>query len=209
MANRIAFMWVSTLLTFAAWAQDLKIESAFPEFDTGTYHYADQVKISANDAVPLVLKSDIEKGTIVPIIGKQLAIAGNRYLLLGWSSQGGGMHTWHAWLVLVDQGKVSLQDRVEFSCQRAHFGMGIQENSAGDRIAIVPPKPDSLSLYEWELHIGGKTLEADGIQKLETTTLKSTEPKVNLYKSQEPVSKVIWIGIARSSFSISTAIASQ
>jgi hypothetical protein len=91
---------VSPHLARADAAAILKVEIAAPaQGSTGTMHYADELRLSAGRSGPLILKSELSSGKLIPLPGPQYRIDDSHVLLLGWSSHGGGMQTIHALLV--------------------------------------------------------------------------------------------------------------
>ena len=119
--------------------------------ETGTCHFDDRVEIRAGQREPLVFITDMEKGELAPIIGRQLSIGPDHGLLLGWSSWGGGMETFHALLVFKSETRVVLKDRMTVTASRSDSGLIVLPDPmiGGYRIGVLKPSEPVHEADDW------------------------------------------------------------
>jgi hypothetical protein len=104
----------------------LKIETIdVPWGETGTYHYVEELRLSAGPSAPLVLRTSFEHDVFAPIPGPQYPLGDRHVLLLGWSSTGAGAETLHALVLEVGPTGVHLRRHVTMT------------RSRGDSVLIV------------------------------------------------------------------------
>jgi len=98
----------------------LKVETVdVPWGATGTYHYVDELRLSAGPSgAPLVLRSDLEHDVLAPIPGPQYPLGDRHVLLLGWSSTGGGAETLHALVLEVTPAGLRLRRHLTMTRDR-------------------------------------------------------------------------------------------
>jgi hypothetical protein len=108
----------------------------------GTMHFAQKTVISCvRCGRPLQLKT--ETG---PLIDHVVELGDKRFLLLGWSSGGGGQQSVHALLVHVASGGPELIDELEWSTARADRGVLVMATPEGWRIGLPQPRLQSAQL---------------------------------------------------------------
>ncbi len=197
------FVVLWAFVTVSSSASELRVHVEFPNEDTGTCHNAERVRIESDGAKPYEVETDLANGTIAPLFSNPIALGRERFLLLGWSSMGGGNHTFHAWLVSVKHGSVSVYSRLEFTCRRHHYGLVLQENNKQVRLGLNKPPEEGMALCEWSLDINRKHFDWDEIRKLKYIDVGMVEPKVLvLFAPKETPSNVCWIEIGSNGFKI-------
>ena len=139
-------------------ASDLVVEVDCPDGNTGTMHYADGLTLTAPCAPPLRLEGKAaQDGTLLPLPGPSFRLPGARYLLLGWSSSGGGLQGVHALLLACGDERLRLVDRLDVVTDRAHAGLLVQQDADGSVALGLPPPPEA-PLHEpaaWSLSDSG------------------------------------------------------
>jgi hypothetical protein len=134
--------------------------------EQGTMHFADRLHIDAPGAQPLRLASDVERGDLVPIFTERASLGGGRFALFGWYSQGGGMQTDVAWLLVVRDGRLTVADRVEFTGDRASTRLLIDHTGGAIRVGIPQPSDDVHEPSAWVLRVGDQTLAIEALRGL-------------------------------------------
>lgn len=101
----------------------LHVSTTAPEGETGTMHYAERVVLSVGPGAPVELTTDVEAGTLAPIVERAIDLGG-AYLVLGWSSWGGGTQTNTALIVEGGRcGGLTLVDRLDVVSSRSTAGL--------------------------------------------------------------------------------------
>lgn len=125
----------------------------------GTTHFADRVRVRDRSGAELLLETPddaLETGApLAPLLEIARRASNGRVMLLGWSSRGGGMQTYHALVVT----NVAPRIAGELAWTDSRGGPGIAV--AGDRIGI--PEPSSA---ESELVVGGGRMDQDALARL-------------------------------------------
>ena len=169
--DRRRIMAALLLATFAhlGWAADsgpdLRIETEFPADDTGTMHYAKRVKFSAENAV-LKIETDVEAGCLAPIVVRHLQVAKDTWLIIGWTSSGGGMETYYAWLLRTHGKQIKIEDRLDYTCERAQLGLLLRQQDDEWQVGIVAPPVNPGHADEWKLGTKSGTQDMAYISKL-------------------------------------------
>jgi len=138
------------------------------EHETGTYHFANHATIALG-AAKLDRESDIEKGVLVPLFEKAFEAGPNRWILLGWSSTGGGMQTQSAWIVKKAGRTLQVTDELAWTTDRAHPGLALEGSGVKLRVGIQKPPAsddDAHEAGEWSLETTGKKRTLDDVRKL-------------------------------------------
>lgn len=152
-------------------ASDLKVAVDRPGGNTGTMHYADGLTLTAPCAPPLRLEGKAaQDGTLLPLPGPSFRLPGARYLLLGWSSSGGGLQGVHALLLACGDATLRVVDRLDVVTDRAHAGLLVQQDADGSVALGLPPPPDE-PVHEpeaWALSHSGdaSALTLDAMRRL-------------------------------------------
>jgi len=184
----------------------LKIDSVSPT-GSGTMHFADELRLSVGDFAPLVLKTDVGGGKLIPIPGPQYRIDGRHVLLLGWSSHGGGMQTLHAMLLRVDSGNVTLQRELMLTAARTASAL-IVRRGGPDQIRLgIGELPDRMwKEGDWQLLLGPDSeqrLDVGGIRKLAFVAEQKRDTDM-LYapavQNARFPARVTWISVSPSGF---------
>jgi hypothetical protein len=134
--------------------------------EAGNMHYAERVEVSSGRGRPLVLVTDVEKGVLAPLVGRQVPVGQRHALLLGWSSWGAGMETVQAILVRVDPDGVVLQDRLELTTDRSSAGVLLRTDGGRVRIGVPRPAEPAHHGEDWALSFAGRRLDLAGIRSL-------------------------------------------
>ena len=152
-------------------ASDLVVEVDRPDGDTGTMHYAEGLTLTAPCARPLRLPGSAPDGdTLLPLPGPSFRLPGARYLLLGWSSSGGGLQGVHALLLACGDATLRVVDRLDVVTDRAHAGLLVHQQADGNVALGLPPPPDE-PVHEpeaWALSHSGdaSALTLDAMRRL-------------------------------------------
>jgi len=117
------------------------------EHETGTYHFANHATIALG-AAKLDRESDIEKGVLVPLFEKAFEAGPNRWILLGWSSTGGGMQTQSAWIVKKAGRTLQVTDELAWTTDRAHPGLALEGSGVKLRVGIQKPPASDDDAHE-------------------------------------------------------------
>ncbi len=176
-----------------------------PKSDTGTMHYAERVEIRAGRGQAIVLKTDVEKGVLAPLIEKQVGAGPKHTLLLGWTSWGGGMQTIHALLVERTDAGVVLHDQLAVTTGRRSAGVFVATKGAEPRIGIPEPRKGIHRPSDWKISFGGKTLDLKAIRALPYAA--EGIPRDALHygppfhrRTIPPKSRVVWFTIEKGKF---------
>ena len=143
----------------------LQIEMQRPD-GTGTMHYAERTSIRLGDMKPIVMTTDVGADRLAPILQAQLQLNDSRFLVLGWTSWGGGMQTNHAYLVGREGDTLRVVDRLEVRTGRGSAGLIVENGSDGTRIGMFEPPVEAHESGEWWVSIGGRRLDMDQIRHL-------------------------------------------
>jgi hypothetical protein len=109
-----------------------------PAGSTGTSHYVDELRLSVGGSAPLILRSDLDTGRLIPIPGPQYTVGDEHLLLLGWSSYGSGMQTIHALLLRVANDLVILQRELELTTSRLESALLIRRDGPDTILLGIP-----------------------------------------------------------------------
>jgi len=134
--------------------------------DTGTMHYWEKLTLSLPGVKPIVLTTDVGGGALAPIVQQQFRLKDGRYLVLGWSSWGGGMQTGHALLIERTPDALKLVDELRVTQSRAEAGLIFRLDPDRPAVGFFEPKAPVHAGYDWGLVCSGKTLDVDAMQKL-------------------------------------------
>ena len=169
--RRLAALVLVWLPLIASAASDLLVAVAGPGGDTGTMHYAEGLTLTAPCARPLRLPGSAPDGdTLLPLPGPSFRLPGARYLLLGWSSSGGGLQGVHALLLACGDATLRVVDRLDVVTDRAHAGLLVHQDADGNVALGLPPPPDE-PVHEpeaWALSHSGdaSALTLDAMRRL-------------------------------------------
>lgn len=132
----VALLSGSTLFVSArAASPELQVEARFPRSPTGTTHLAEALTFRIGSARPLHLS-----GGVQPIPGPTLRLSPSHFLLLGWSSPGGGLQSTHALVVGTHRDVVVLIDQFIATTDRLSSGLLLRVG-ANDTFRLGVPKP--------------------------------------------------------------------
>jgi hypothetical protein len=106
-------------------APDVVLDVVSSNEDTGTMHYAERVVVRWGDALPLVVETDVERGTLAPLFGRVVPLANDRVALIGSSSWGGGEWTQHAWVIARERGAVRVVEATDASAPRGERALDV------------------------------------------------------------------------------------
>jgi len=177
-----------------------------PKDETGNMHYAERVVIRAGRGRAVVIKTDMEKGVLAPLIEKQVGAGPKRTLLLGWTSWGGGMLTIHALLVERSDAGVVLRDRLAIRTGRRSAGVFLVTGKTGPRIGLPEPRKDVHSPSDWKISFGAKTLDLKAIRALPYAAARNPVPGTLYYcppfhgRRIPPKSRIVWFTVEKGKF---------
>ncbi|HVT17312.1 MAG TPA: hypothetical protein VHQ90_14180 [Thermoanaerobaculia bacterium] len=189
----------------------LKAEVVSPEpGSTGTLHFAPELRLSVGSSAPLILRSDLETGRLVPIPGPQYPIGDHHVLLLGWSSYGSGMETIHALLLHVENDRVILQRELALTTDRSSSALLIRRDGLDTILLGIPERGPSHNEDEWSLVFGAakvERLDSGQIRKLpfvaekmRSTDLLYTPP----FQSVPHRERFAWLSVSTNGFTLLT-----
>jgi hypothetical protein len=129
---------------------------------TGTTHYADRVVVRGRNGAERVWQTPEDAFALgrplVPLIEEQRRLDDRHVLLLGWSSTGGGMQSYHA--ITLDSDTAQPSRTVVWTGDRGSAARGVR--IAGTRLGFpVPHSPES------ELRVDADRHDLDGLARLE------------------------------------------
>jgi len=184
-------------------SNELVVHARYPGGDQGTTHFAEELIIAAGSAEAFHIT-----GEDVPIPGPSFRLAGSRYVLLGWSSVGGGLQSIHAYLLAVQDGKLKRLASLKYQTDRANAGILVRRTADGSVQLGLPEPPTQIhEPFEWSLSLGADTtvLRIGEIRRLtyeDAAPVKGDllySPPFEGAKVQGP-SRVSWISITPNGF---------
>jgi hypothetical protein len=145
----------------------LKVECKSVESDTGTQWYQQSVTYSLKGFTPLTIEADAER-SVYPSGAKEIhKLADDRFLILGGYSTGGGMYT-TVWTIISGQnGRLLIQDKLEFTRARGIYADKALSSKGSFSVASPPlpsPAAEVHALYAWEIQLRGKRYDSDTIR---------------------------------------------
>lgn len=183
---KLAFL--STIFAAAVSAapieSELKIVGKPVGYDTGTMWYQASVTYSLEGYAPLTISADMEKG-IYPTGAREIHKLGKaRFLIVGGFSTGGGMYTTVVMIIAGQNGRLIIQDELQFTRDRRKFADRFLTNNGVFAFAF-PPIPASNeyahALDEWEITLKGKQYDVDAIEKLPLTKPRSLNSEMIVF----------------------------
>jgi hypothetical protein len=146
---------------------ELRIFCEPMEESTGTCWYQKRVTYNLDGYKPLVIEEDMEKG-VYPSGAKEIhKLAEARFLILGGYSTGGGMYT-TVWTIISGQnGRLLIQDELEFTRARGIYADKALSSKGSFSVASPPlpyPEAEVHALYAWEIQLRGKRYDSDTIR---------------------------------------------
>jgi hypothetical protein len=165
---------------------------------TGTYHEATRLVLHTAKARLVRDPPDPETPTQLPLIDKALVIDPDHWLLVGWSSTGGGMETMAAWIVAARGSKLRVTDELYWTSDRAHSGLAIESSMGKLRIGIPELPADGVHDREsWELRIGTKVVAFEKLTYVKSSSKLFAPP---LDDAREPTARTAWFAVAGEKF---------
>lgn len=188
---------------------DLEVDASYPS-DTGTLHYTTSLTLKIGTAKPLVLGGT--ELDILPIPGPHFRLSEGHFLLLGWSSGGGGRADIQALLIGVQEGRVVLKRKLSMTSDRGSTALLVR--TAGPhtiRLGFPEPRFADYQQFDWlerpALSLGTKGTEFD-LQRMKSLRfVPVVRQEGDLFYSgftgQLPFPKrVAWIAVTSSGFSM-------
>jgi hypothetical protein len=156
--------------------------------DGGTMHYASVLTIRLRGAKPLVMKSDVNTGggVMAPLPNWWHRLDNSTFLVLGWSSWGGGMQTNHALLIAKVRDSLKLVDELEVETDRGSAGLLICVDKDDPRIGIPEP-PIHEHPGDWHVSAGKRQALLDEMRNLPYAILSESE--ADLFSRHEGVNR--------------------
>jgi hypothetical protein len=102
-------------------------------------HYLRSVTFRLSSYEPLTISADMEKGVYPPFVAGPRALGGDKFLITGWYSTGGGMATDVALLLGVRDERLAVLDKIEYERGRGEKRLRIIQS--GESIALGLPRP--------------------------------------------------------------------
>ena len=196
---------ISFAVTAQAPRSALTVQTQYPEGETGTTHFVETLTLSITSARPLRVP-----GSFLPIPGPSFQLPDARFILLGWSSPGGGMQSMHALLVGVRAGSVTLFDQLIYFTDRLNAAFLVRIEPDGSVLIGIPePRSDFLPYEdEWSLQYGlprSHRFLIDSIHKLsfERVASRSNDifyaPPTN---ATARTARVAWVHVTNTGFAM-------
>jgi hypothetical protein len=172
----------------------LSIETVDVPWGEGTYHYVEELRLSAGRSAPLVLHSSIEHDVLAPIPGPRYSLGDRHVLLLGWSSTGGGAETLHALVLEVAPAGVRLQRHLTLTRDRGSSVLFVRRVAPAEILLglLEPGAPWSISEEEgYSLVLGHAPRERLSWRRVRKLVYVAAEPRVTDYVYAPPFGSVI------------------
>ncbi|WP_257385974.1 hypothetical protein [Tahibacter caeni] len=189
-------------------APELSVAATLPQDSTGTMHYAESLTIGIGDAAPLRMQAP-PGAELLPLPGPCHRLGGRRFLLLGWSSSGGGMQSIQALVVAVRAGAVVRVDRLDYVSARTNAGLLVRRTGDGE-VRLGVPEPGADPVHEpadWALEFGAAPRRHLSLAGLRALAFDVVEPAAGdtfyappLQAAPTPA-RVAWMAITPSGFS--------
>jgi hypothetical protein len=205
---------LATQIALTAAAQTAKpalnVQATYREGRTGTMHFAETLTLSIAGSRPLQIpRTNIRMGSYLPIPGPSFRLPDGRFILLGWSSSGGGMETIHALLVGDRAGAVTVFDHLIYDTDRFHATVLVRTEPDGSVLIGVSEPLDRLHDEEdWSLQYGLRRkhrLLIAAIRKLAFETITSRSDDVFYappFNATLRTGRVAWVHVASSGFGL-------
>jgi len=165
---------------------------------TGTTHAATHLEIHAGKV--MLTRDELPEDGMpqVPLMQKAIAIAPKRWLLIGWSSTGGGMATMAAWIVAASGKNLRVTDELYWTSDRMHNGFAIEDDKGKLRIGIPEaPSEGAHNRGDWELHIGKKAVAFEKLKYAMATSKLFAPP---MEEARDLTTKIAWITASGAKF---------
>jgi hypothetical protein len=166
---------------------------------TGTTHVASELVVTTpRGTLKLAIAPDDEGGEPIPLIEQIDKLGDDRWLLLGWTSYGGGMQTEHA--LLVDGSATPrIVDTLAWTTDRAHAGIVVDPAEPGSpiKLRVGIPLPKSSELHDqsdWQLAHDTKTLTLAEVVKLPASGVSPMTVRAYTPPFQTSISERDWTG---------------
>jgi len=141
---------------------------------TGTTHTASELSITSPSGTLKFSGDDFGRDETadplhlepLPLVDRALGAGPHRWVLLGWSSYGGGMQSEHAWLVEDAASGPRIVDQLMWTTDRMHGGVALD---LSPKLYLGFPLPDAESLHEadgWVLEHGARSLPLAQVKML-------------------------------------------
>jgi hypothetical protein len=190
----------------------LEVHAETPAESTGTMHYASRVTIrwKDSDAEPIVLGADEDEpdlpvGLLIP--GPNYAIAGNRALLLGWSSVGAGLQEIQALLIEKTSARLAIVDELHLQTDRASSAILVRRDGRRWRLGIFRPEKIVFDEGSWFLTCRAGSLDMGQIRRLSYVARDRADAEL-VYPSGTPPApqprEVAWIEIGVKGYRLPT-----
>jgi hypothetical protein len=164
-----------------------------PDPPGGTMHAALSAQFSVEGAAPLRVITDYEHDELVPLFDTQFTLDRKHWVVIGWSSWGGGMHTHSAWLLTKRDARLVIADRMEFTGSRAASLLVIATDGGRLRLGVSQPPNEASNPEDWSLRLGERSLDLDAIRHLPfTTTVPGGARGYAPFESDQTHGRVAW-----------------
>lgn len=181
----------------------LSVSSTFSGEETGTMHYAERVALRVGSGTQLVLLTDVEAGTLAPIVEHAHDIGG-AFLVMGWSSTGAGMQTNSA-LIVDARGCASprLVSRLDVLSSRARAGVLLGADGASVGVPLHPEDTMGFEVTVGERRLS--MLDLGGLPAAQVGGASWYAPPGGAATQRQPASvAAVWFAATPSGFRLPT-----
>ena len=179
---------LALLATFLAAAEPeaaLKVECQSVGSETDTMWYHQTVTYSLEGYTPLTIKADVERG-IYPSGAREIhKLSKSRFLTLGGYSSGGGMFTTVMTIIEGRDGRLFIQDTLEFTRARGDYADQVSLTKGAFLVSFPPlpaPEAEVHALYSWQIDLHGTRYEAETIRSFELRKLPEQQTPMIVFQ---------------------------
>ena len=143
---------------------ELKITGTPPSYETGTMWYQERVVFALEGYQPLVIAADMEKD-VYPTGGREVHKLGPaRFLVLGGYSTGGGRYTSVAMIIAGQEGRLVVQDQLEFKRDRRRYEEKVFKIGSSFAVGFPPLPAFGHELWDWHFKHKGTNYGSEQIR---------------------------------------------
>lgn len=148
---------------------ELTISCEPMDADTGTSWYQKRVTYKLDGFEPLIIEEDMATGVYPTGASEVHRLGPSRFLLMGGYSSGGGRYTKVAMIIAGKDGRLLVQDELEFSRDRQKFEDKVfkLDQSLAVGFPALPAEKDAGNhheLYDWHIMHKGESYYPDTIR---------------------------------------------
>ena len=174
--------------------------------DSGTMHYAEQIRLAVPGAAPWLRRADLEHGFLPPLLRRRARAGPGRDLLLGWSSSGGGGQTMVAWLV-AEAGARRLIDELVVQDRRGDALLLLRRRDGALQVGVPAPRDPGRSvdgpwLQTHDIRLPIERWDELSFETFEPDAVEAFCPPFGLASARPE--RVAWLSVASTGFVTTT-----